>query len=218
MQEIGLVVHKCGMTRVYSEDGRSHGVTVLHVPVQKVAQSKTLEKDGYTALQIAVDIAKRSNVNKPMAGHFQKAGIEPAKSLHEFRVSEALLESKSLGDEITIDLFKAGDLVDVVGKTKGCGFTGTVKRYNFRTQDATHGNSRSHRVPGSIGQNQTPGRVFKGKKMAGHMGNVNRTMQSLSVISVDAVNNLILVKGAVPGKPGQLVVLTPAVKKKGGAQ
>ncbi len=215
---IGLVVHKCGMARVYSEDGRSHGVTVLSAPVQRIAQLKTLEKDGYLALQIAVDIAKRSKVNKPMAGHCLKAGIEPAKSLHEFRVSESVYASKSLGDQVSVDVFKAGDLVDVSGRTKGCGFTGTVKRYNFRTQDASHGNSVSHRVPGSIGQNQTPGRVFKGKKMSGHMGDANRTIQSLSILSIDTENNLILVKGAVPGKPGQVLVVSPAIKKQGGAQ
>lgn len=213
---IGLVVHKCGMARVYSEDGHSHGVTVLSVPVQKVAQKKTLEKDGYTAFQVAVDLVKRSKVTKPLAGHFQKAGIEPAKSLHEFRVSSDLLDSKNLGDEISIDVFKAGDSVDVSGRTIGRGFAGVVKRWGFRTQDASHGNSVSHRAPGSIGQNQTPGRVFKGKKMAGHMGDVNRTIQSLTIHSVDAENNLILVRGAVPGKPGQVLVVSPAVKKKQG--
>ena len=157
----GLVVHKSGMTRVFTEDGLSHGVTVLYIPTQRVAQLKTPEKEGYAALQVAVGVAKRSKINKPMAGHYQKAGVEPGLALHEFRVnSPEMLSSYQLGDEIKLDWLKKGDYLDISGFTKGCGYAGTVKRHNFRTQDASHGNSVSHRVPGSIGQNQTPGRVF----------------------------------------------------------
>jgi len=210
---IGLLVRKCGMTRLLLDDGSAHGVTVLHAPNQVVSQIKTEENDGYSAVQLAAGEVKRKNVNKSLAGHFAKAGVAPAASLKEFSLSANELASMNLGDVISVSIFSEGDYVDVRGRTKGCGFAGTVKRYNFRTQDASHGNSRSHRVPGSIGQNQTPGRVFKGKKMAGHLGDALRTAQSLKVLKIDQENNLILVKGAVPGKPGQELVITPAIKK-----
>ena len=210
---MGLVVRKCGMTRLLLDDGSAQGVTVLYAPTQVVSQKKTEENDGYVAVQVAVGEVKRKKVTRSLAGHFAKAGVTPSASLKEFPLSLEELEGKNLGDAISVSIFSEGDYVDVRGRTKGCGFAGTVKRYNFRTQDASHGNSRSHRVPGSIGQNQTPGRVFKGKKMAGHMGDALRTAQSLKVLKIDQENNLILVKGAVPGKPGQNLVITPAVKK-----
>ncbi len=217
---IGLVVRKCGMTRLLLDDGSAQGVTVLHAPTQVVSQKKTEESDGYSAIQVAIGEVKRKNLTKALAGHFSKAGVSPAASLKEFPVSVEELGSKNLGDALSVSIFSEGDYVDVRGRTLGCGFAGTVKRYNFRTQDASHGNSRSHRVPGSIGQNQTPGRVFKGKKMAGHMGNALRTIQSLKILRIDSENNLILVKGAVPGKPGHTLIVTPAVKKpkKGGVK
>ena len=207
---IGLVGKKCGMTRIFTEDGASVPVTVIEVDPNRIAQVKTLDADGYAAIQVTTGAKKGSRVNKPEAGHFAKAGVEAGRGLWEFR-TDADAEYKQ-GDVIGVDLFEQGQKVDVTGRSKGKGFQGAVKRWNFRTQDATHGNSLSHRAPGSIGQCQTPGRVFKGKKMAGHMGDVKTTVQSLEIVRVDAERNLLLIKGAVPGATGADVIVKPAVK------
>ncbi|RMH46602.1 MAG: 50S ribosomal protein L3 [Gammaproteobacteria bacterium] len=209
---IGIVGRKCGMTRVFTEDGRSIPVTVIEADPNRITQIKNLERDGYTAIQVTVGHKKPSRVTKPLAGHFAKAGVEPGRGLWEFRVDEAALEGLSEGEELKVDQFSEGQKVDVTGVSKGKGFQGAVKRWNFRTQDATHGNSLSHRAPGSIGQNQTPGRVFKGKKMAGHMGARRVTVQTLEIVRVDVERNLLLVKGAVPGAAGGDVIVRPAVK------
>ena len=210
---IGLVGKKRGMTRVFTEDGESIPVTVIEVDPNWVTQIKTLEIDGYTAIQVTTGTKKRSRLNKPKAGHFSKAGVEAGYGLWEFRIdSDGEEPEYSAGDLIGIDLFEQGQKVDVTGRSKGKGFQGAVKRWNFRMQDATHGNSLSHRAAGSIGQCQTPGRVYKGKKMAGHMGAENVTVQSLEIIRVDEERNLILIKGAVPGETGALVVIKPAIK------
>lgn len=209
---IGLVGQKCGMTRIFEEDGRSITVTVIQVKPNRVTQIKG-ENEGYSALQLASGSKKISRVTKPLTGHFKKAGVEPG-NLREFRVSAEEIEKRqlTLGSEIHADYFSEGQMVDVSGTSKGKGFAGVVKRHNFRTQDATHGNSLSHRAPGSIGQNQTPGRVFKGKKMAGQLGNVTCTMQNLQIVRVDSERSLLLVKGSVPGHKGAEVVIKPAVK------
>ncbi len=209
---IGVIGRKAGMTRIFTEDGASIPVTVIEVTPNRVTQVRTAEQDGYSAVQVAYGSRKASRVNKPLAGHYAKAGVEAGNGLHEFRVDAA--EAPALAGEIKVDIFAAGQHVDVRGVSKGKGFQGPVKRYNFRTQDMTHGNSRSHRAPGSIGQNQTPGRVFKGKKMAGHMGNEQVAVQNLQVVRVDAERNLLLIKGAVPGSRGGDVVVTPSVKRK----
>lgn len=208
---IGIVGKKAGMTRVFTEAGQSVAVTVLEVTPNRVAQVKSAETDGYGALQVTYGEKKASRVSKPEAGHFAKANVEAGRGLHEFRTEEAL----SVGEELTVTQFEVGQKVDVTGTSKGKGFQGGVKRWNFRTQDATHGNSLSHRAPGSIGQCQTPGRVWKGKKMAGHMGAEQVTTQGLEVVRVDADNNLLLIKGAVPGATGSDVIVKPAVKAKG---
>jgi len=211
---VGIVGKKCGMTRVFTETGEAIPVTVIEALPNFVTQVKTTETDGYTAIQIAAGAPKKtSRVSKPLAGHFAKAGVEALPTVREFRASAEFIASKKAGDAIDVNLFTAGQFVDVRGVSKGKGFAGVIKRHNFRTQDATHGNSLSHRAAGSTGQNQTPGRVFKGKKMAGQMGNVNKCVQNLQVVRVDAERNLILVSGAVPGAPGGTVVITPAVKK-----
>ena len=207
---IGLVGKKRGMTRVFTEDGASIPVTVIEVDPNRVTQVKTLETDGYTAIQVTSGSKKSSRLSKPEAGHFAKAGVEAGSGLWEFRI-DADAEYQA-GDVIGVDLFEQGQKVDVTGQSKGKGFQGAVKRWNFRMQDATHGNSLSHRAPGSIGQCQTPGRVFKGKKMAGHMGAENVTVQSLELVRVDSERNLLLVKGAVPGATGADVIVRPAVK------
>ncbi len=207
---IGLVGKKCGMTRIFTEDGVSIPVTVIEIESNRVAQIKTEEADGYNAIQVTTGTKKSSRVNRPAAGHFAKAGVEAGRGLWEFR-TDATAEYK-LGDVIGLDLFEAGQKVDVTGRSKGKGFQGAVKRWNFHMQDATHGNSLSHRAPGSIGQCQTPGRVFKGKKMAGHMGAERKTVQSLELVRVDAERGLLLVKGAVPGAAGADVIVKPAVK------
>ena len=207
---LGLVGRKVGMTRVFSEDGVSTPVTVIEVEPNRVSQIKTVDSDGYTALQVVTGSRRPNRVTKPMAGHYRKAGVEAARTAVEFRVES--VEEFEPGSEIKVDIFEPGQMVDVTGTTKGKGFAGGVKRHNFRMQDATHGNSVSHRAPGSIGQNQTPGRVFKGKKMAGHMGNVRQTTQNLEVVRVDAERNLLLIKGAVPGAKQSDVILRPAVK------
>lgn len=212
---IGLVGKKCGMTRIFKEDGTSIPVTVIQVHANKITQIKTEETDGYTAVQVTAGEKKASRVNKPMAGHFAKANVVPGTGLWEFRITADKAAELKLGDEFTVNHFALGQLVDVTGTSKGKGFAGTVKRHNFRTQDATHGNSRSHRVPGSIGQNQTPGRVFKGKKMCGHLGDVRVTTQSLTVAAIDADKNLLLVSGSVPGAVGSHVIVNIGSRAKG---
>ncbi|MEE2731005.1 MAG: 50S ribosomal protein L3 [Pseudomonadota bacterium] len=209
---IGLVGRKCGMTRIFTEDGQSVPVTVIEVEPNRVTQVKAVDTDGYTAVQVTTGSKKASRVGKSAAGHFAKAEAEAGRGLWEFRLTEEEVAGYKVGDAIEVNLFEAGAKVDVTGTSKGKGFAGTIKRWNFRGQDATHGNSLSHRVPGSIGQNQTPGRVFKGKKMAGHMGNRKTTVQSLEIVRVDAERNLLLVKGAVPGAAGNDVIVKPAVK------
>ncbi|MEJ2393590.1 MAG: 50S ribosomal protein L3 [Candidatus Thiodiazotropha sp.] len=211
---IGIVGRKAGMTRVFTEEGASVPVTVIEVEPNRVAQLKRDESDGYLSIQITTGSRKASRVTKPAAGHFAKAGVEAGRGLWEFRAEEADLEGIEVGSEIKVDQFEVGQIVDVRGQTQGKGFQGTVKRHNFHMQDATHGNSLSHRAPGSIGQCQTPGRVFKGKKMSGHMGAVQRCQQNLEVVRVDADRNLLLVKGAVPGAKGGDLIVTPAVKMK----
>ncbi len=213
---IGLVGRKLGMTRVFTEDGVSIPVTVIEAQPNRVTQIRTVDRDGYMALQVTAGSRKPSRVTKPEAGHFAKAGVEAGRGVWEFRVSDpAAIEGIEPGSEIGVEQFEEGQAIDVTGVTKGKGFAGVVKRHNFSTQDATHGNSLSHRAPGSIGQNQTPGRVFKGKRMAGHMGNVRRTVQNLQVVRVDAERGLLLVKGAVPGAKGGDVIVRPAVKARG---
>lgn len=208
---IGLVGRKSGMTRVFTEDGASVPVTVIEVEPNRVTQVKELGKDGYRAVQVTAGTRRANRISKSEAGHFAKAGVEAGRGLWEFRL-EGEDEAPEVGALLTVEAFEAGQKVDVAGKSKGKGFQGAVKRWNFRTQDATHGNSLSHRAPGSIGQCQTPGRVFKGKKMAGHMGAESVTTQGLEIVRVDAERNLLLIKGAVPGAPGGDVVVRPAVK------
>ena len=208
---IGLIGRKVGMTRVFTEDGVSIPVTVIEIEANRVTQVKTLENDGYSAIQVTTGSKKASRVTKPEAGHFVKAGVEAGRGLWEFR-TEGESQEFTLGQEINVDIFTDVKKVDVTGTSKGKGFQGGVKRWNFRTQDATHGNSLSHRVLGSIGQNQTPGRVFKGKKMAGHLGAERVTVQSLEVVRVDAERKLLLVKGAVPVATNSDVIVKPAVK------
>jgi len=211
---IGIVGRKIGMTRVFTDDGASLPVTVIEVEPNRITQLKTLETDGYRAVQVTTGARKANRVTKPMAGHFAKAGTEAGRGLWEFRLNDGEGEELATGNEIKVDIFEAGQKVDVTGTSIGKGFAGAVKRHNFSTQDATHGNSLSHRAPGSIGQNQTPGRVFPGKKMSGHMGNVRTTTQNLEVVRVDAERNLLLVKGAVPGAKGGSLIVRPAVKFK----
>jgi large subunit ribosomal protein L3 len=212
---IGLVGRKVGMTRIFTEAGETVPVTVIEVEPNRVTQVRSPEVDGYRAIQVTVGETKASRVNKPEAGHLAKAGVAPGRGLWEFRVDDAATDLPAVGSEVRVEIFSTGQKVDVRGTTKGKGYQGGVKRHNFATQDATHGNSLSHRAPGSIGQRQTPGRVFKGKRMAGQMGNVNRTAVSLEVVRVDAERNLLLVRGAVPGAPGGDVIVTPAAKVRG---
>ncbi|MGN1357093.1 MAG: 50S ribosomal protein L3 [Succinivibrionaceae bacterium] len=209
---IGLIGRKVGMTRVFNADGVSVPVTVIEVLANRVTQVKNAETDGYTAIQVTTGSVKANRLNKPEAGHFAKAGVEAGRGLWEFRLTAEELANYSLGSEVKVDILADVKKVDVTGTSKGKGFAGTVKRWNFRTQDMTHGNSRSHRVPGSTGQNQTPGRVFKGKTMAGHLGNVTTTVQGLEVVRVDAERNLLLVKGAVPGAVNGNIIVKPTVR------
>ena len=211
---IGVVGRKSGMTRVFTDEGVSVPVTVVEVSPNRVTQIKELETDGYRAIQVTAGSRKASKVSKPEAGHFAKAGVAAGEGLWEFRL-DASDEAFEVGSELTVERFEQGQKVDVAGRSKGKGFQGVVKRWNFRTQDATHGNSLSHRAPGSIGQCQTPGRVFKGKKMSGHMGDERVTTQGLEVIRVDVERNLLLIKGAVPGAPGGEVIVRPTVKAAG---
>ena len=207
---LGLIGRKAGMTRIFTEDGVSVPVTVIEMEPNRVTNVKTVEKDGYAAVQVTTGSKKANRLSKPEAGHFAKAGVEAGRGLWEFRVNGD--EEINVGDALTVERFEAGQKIDVTGQSKGKGFQGGVKRWNFATQDATHGNSVSHRAPGSIGQCQTPGRVFKGKKMAGHMGAERCTVQTLEVVRVDAERNLLIVKGAIPGATGGDVIVKPAVK------
>jgi len=212
---IGLVGRKSGMTRIFTESGSSIPVTVVEVLPNRVTQVKTVEADGYQAIQVTTGAVKGSHLTKSETGHYAKNGVEAGRGLWEFRAENTDLgEDVVPGFEFTVEAFAEGQIVDVTGTSKGKGFQGVVKRHNFRTQDATHGNSLSHRAPGSIGQCQTPGRVWKGKKMAGQMGNEKVTTQGLEVVRVDAENNLILIKGALPGFTGAVVIISPTVKSK----
>jgi large subunit ribosomal protein L3 len=209
---IGLVGRKRGMTRVFMEDGNSVPVTVVEVSPNRITQIRSLDKDGYNAIQVTNGSRRTSLVSKPAAGHFAKAGVEAGEGLWEFRLDEGEGGDLEVGSEITVERFEVGQKVDVTGTSKGKGFAGVIKRHNFSMQDATHGNSLSHRAPGSIGQCQTPGRVFKGKKMAGHMGDERVTTLNLEVVRVDADRNLLLIRGAVPGAPGGHVFVRPSIK------
>ena len=210
---IGLVGRKCGMSRLFTEDGRSIPVTLIEATPNRVTQVKTEDNDGYSAVQVAVGVKRASLLNAAEKGHYAKAKVEPGRGLWEFRLNAVDAGKYAVGAEIKADeVFQVGQIVDVAGVSKGKGFQGTIKRHNFKMGDATHGNSLSHRAPGSIGQRQTPGRVFPGKKMSGHMGAVNRTVQGLEVVKVDAERHLIAVKGAVPGATGGDVVIRPTTK------
>jgi len=211
---VGLIGKKCGMTRVFNEDGASVPVTVIEALPNRISQIKKKDKEGYSAIQVSSGSVKQSKINKALSGHFVSTKTKPGKNIREFRTSASNVDEFKIGMELKVNIFKKGQKVDVTGKTIGKGFAGTVKRHNFSTQDATHGNSLAHRAPGSIGQNQTPGRVFKGKKMAGHMGNVRRTAQNLEIIDIDTEKNILLIKGAVPGHPGSDVIVKLAVKYK----
>ncbi len=209
---IGLIGRKAGMTRIFTEDGASVPVTVVEVDPNRVTQVKDLGSDGYRAFQVTTGVRRASRVTSAAAGHFAKAGVEAGRGLWEFRLQDGEGSDIEVGKKIGVDIFASGQIVDVAGTTIGKGFAGGVKRHHFHMQDATHGNSLSHRAPGSIGQCQTPGRVFKGKKMAGHLGNAQRTTQNLEIVRVDSERNLLLIKGAVPGARGGDVIVTPAVK------
>jgi len=209
---LGLVGRKCGMTRIFCEDGSSVAVTVLQIDSNRVTQVKNVERDGYRAVQVAFGDKKSSKVNKAMAGHYASADTTAGRGLWEFRLGESEAKDLEIGSALEVNVFDEGQVVDVQGTSIGKGFAGGVKRHGFQMQDATHGNSISHRAPGSIGQCQTPGRVFKGKKMAGHMGAERVTTQNLKVHSIDAERNLILVTGSVPGAKGGDVIITPAIK------
>ncbi|KAF1724726.1 50S ribosomal protein L3 [Pseudoxanthomonas japonensis] len=209
---LGLVGRKAGMTRVFTEDGKSIPVTLIEATPNRITQIKTPETDGYSAVQVAVGARRASLITKPVAGHLAKAKVEAGRGLWELRVEADKLGDFTVGGEIKADIFEVGQIVDVQGVTKGKGFQGTIKRWNFRMGDATHGNSLSHRAPGSLGQRQTPGRVFPGKEMSGHMGAVQQSTQNLEVVRVDAERGLIAVRGAVPGAPGGDVIVRPASK------
>jgi large subunit ribosomal protein L3 len=210
---IGVIGRKCGMTRVFTEDGAAVPVTVIEVSPNRITQVKTVEQDGYRAVQITIGSRRASRVTKPQAGHFKKAGVEAGRSLWEFRLKAEEGKDLAPGGELKADQFAPGQIVDVTGTTIGKGFAGTIKRHHFGGGRASHGNSLSHRAPGSIGQRQTPGRVFPGMKMSGQLGNKRRTIQNLEVVRVDAERNLILIKGGVPGAPGADLVIRPAVKR-----
>tara|TARA_Y200000002_G_scaffold59889_1_gene45234 strand:- start:1397 stop:2035 length:639 start_codon:yes stop_codon:yes gene_type:complete len=211
---IGLIATKEGMTRLFQEDGKSLPVSVLKVDTNFISQIKTKQSDGYDSIQLSTKEQKEKNQTKSKIGHFSKNNLSLKKHIKEFRLDESQLDGLELGKEFDVNIFEEGQLVDVSGISKGKGFAGTVKRWNFATQDATHGNSLAHRKPGSIGQCQTPGRVWKGKKMAGHMGNVKKTVQNLRVVKIDEENSLLLVQGAIPGFNGSSVIIKPAVKAK----
>ena len=210
--KMGIVGRKAGMSRVFTDDGRSIPVTLIEASPNRITQIKTAETDGYSAVQVTAGAKRAFLVSKPLAGHYGKAKVEAGRGLWEFRVDAKDLGNYALGGEIKADIFSVGQIVDVEGVTKGKGFQGTIKRWNFKMGDATHGNALSHRSPGSIGQRQTPGRVFPGKKMSGHMGAVNQSTQNLEVVKVDAERGLIAIKGAVPGAPGGNVIVRPTTK------
>jgi large subunit ribosomal protein L3 len=209
---IGVVGRKIGMTRIFTEDGVATPVSVVEVLPNRITQIKTLESDGYQCVQVTTGSRRASRVTKPMSGHFAKAGVEAGRGLWEFRVEGEEAAELKVGGEVSIEIFEAGQKVDVRGRTIGKGFQGGIKRHHFSMQDATHGNSLSHRSNGSIGMCQTPGRVIKGKKMSGHMGNANRTIQSLELVKVDSERGLLLIKGSIPGAKGGDVVVCSAVK------
>ena len=210
---IGIIGRKCGMTRVFTEAGESVPVTLIEATPNRITQVKTVETDGYTAIQVTAGTKRAALVTKPLAGHYAKAKVEAGRGLWEFRVDAKDIGGYAVGGELKAEeVFKVGQKIDVAGVTKGKGFQGTIKRWNFTMGDATHGNSLSHRAPGSIGQRQTPGRVFPGKKMSGHMGATRQSMMNLEVVKIDAEKHLIAVRGAVPGAPGGNVVVSPAAK------
>ena len=210
---IGIIGRKCGMTRVFTEAGESVPVTLIEATPNRITQVKTVETDGYTAIQVTAGTKRAALVTKPLAGHYAKAKVEAGRGLWEFRVDAKDIGGYTVGGELKADeVFKVGQKIDVAGVTKGKGFQGTIKRWNFTMGDATHGNSLSHRAPGSIGQRQTPGRVFPGKKMSGHMGATRQSMMNLEVVKIDAEKHLIAVRGAVPGAPGGNVIVSPAAK------
>lgn len=209
---LGLIGTKQGMTRLFTPEGDSYAVSVVSVDPNTVTQIKTDSVDGYNSVQVTTGLKKEKHVSKPLSGHYKKGSINPGDGLWEFKVNSEEIENLEIGSQLNIDIFEEGQKIDVQGKSKGKGFAGTVKRWNFKMQDATHGNSISHRAPGSIGQCQTPGKVWKGKKMSGHMGDVKKTIQNLKIAAIDVENNLLLIKGAIPGPTGSNVVLKPAVK------
>ncbi|MFK7963490.1 MAG: 50S ribosomal protein L3 [Burkholderiaceae bacterium] len=211
--QLGLIGRKVGMMRIFTEEGESVPVTVLDVSDNRITQVKTPSNDGYSAVQVAYGSRRANRVTKQMAGHYAKAGVVAGSMLHEFRASVDTIGELAAGSALKVDLFSEGQFVDVQGTSQGKGFAGTIKRHNFRSQRASHGNSRSHNVPGSIGMAQDPGRIFKGKRMSGHMGNVTRTVQNLRVVRVDAERQLLMIRGAVPGSKNGEVVVMPAVKK-----
>ena len=211
---LGLVGRKVGMTRIFTDDGDSIPVTVVEVGDNRVTQIKTDETDGYTAVQVTFGSRRASRVTKPLAGHLAKAGVEAGEVIKEFRIDAAKAAELQAGSSLSVDLFQVGQKIDVQGVTIGKGYAGTIKRHHFASGRATHGNSRSHNVPGSIGMAQDPGRVFPGKRMTGHLGDVTRTVQNLEIAKIDAERKLLLVKGAIPGSKGGKVVVTPAVKAK----
>lgn len=211
---IGVVARKCGMSQIFTPAGGAIPVTVVEVTPNRVTQVKTPERDGYQAVQVTTGQKRAIRVNKPTGGHLAKAKVEAGRGFWEFPLSEEEAKQVQVGQEIKLDIFQVGQKIDVSGVTRGKGFAGAIKRHHFKSQDATHGNSLSHRAPGSIGQNQSPGRVFKGKRMAGHLGNVRRTIQNLEVAAVDSQRNLLMIKGAVPGSPGGDLLVRPAIKNK----
>jgi len=212
IHSLGIVGRKAGMSRVFTEDGKSVPVTLIEATPNRITQVKTVETDGYSAVQVTAGVKRASLLTKPEAGHLAKAKVEAGRGLWELRVADDKIADFAVGGEIKADIFEVGQLVDVQGVTKGKGFQGTIKRWNFKMGDATHGNSLSHRSPGSIGQRQTPGRVFPGKKMSGHMGAETLSVQRLQVVKVDAERGLIAIKGSVPGAPGGDVIVRPSSK------
>ena len=210
---IGVVGRKAGMTRIFTDEGNSIPVTVIQVDANRITEIKTPERDGYRAVQVTTGTRRANRITKPEAGHFAKSGVEAGRSLWEFRLEDQSEDGElQPGSELDVSQFEDGQSIDVTGQSKGKGFAGTVKRWNFSTQDKTHGNSLAHRAPGSIGQCQSPGRVFKGKKMSGQMGNARVTSQNIEIVRVDAERNLLLVKGPVPGANGGDLIIKPAVK------
>ena len=209
---LGLIGKKQGMTRLFTPEGDSFAVSVVSVNPNTITQIKSIDVEGYNSVQVTTGEKKDKHVSKPLSGHYKKGSVTPGDGLWEFKVSNEDIENLEVGSKLNIDIFEEGQKIDVQGKSKGKGFAGTVKRWNFKMQDATHGNSISHRAPGSIGQCQTPGKVWKGKKMSGHMGDAKKTIQNLKIASIDLENNLLLIKGAIPGPTGSNVVLKPAVK------